>query len=303
MQLLPIQREFEDVYDRIMRREKIPSPTSIHRVAELRPSQLPFCAPSFWIENASKGVFRLMSLPMAYYTSVGTTVHTVMQRYMALSNKFLADWECKVCGKKTTHTHENRCCGQLMEYEELTVAVKFPEGVVSGHIDGVYRATDGHYYIIDYKTTSLSSMAEKLKKPPLAYYEQLRCYAYLLYKQFGIQVAGIMLVFIPRDNPRKRGTWAELIDLDDLVDTIPARISRHLKWHHHVMSLVDRDEALSLAECKPCGDPYCAFCELEDKEDKLDLISRAYTFAKKSDRLPLTNVVEREMKKLQNSSK
>ena len=283
---LPIQREFEAAFDKVFKYEKLYSPQSVGRIVELRPSQLPFCALSFWTVNASQSTHRLMSMSMAYYTSVGTTVHEVLQRYLALTHRFVADWECKICGKKNKFSHENMCCDELMEYHELTVRQERPHGVVSGHIDGVYRDKTGRYWIIDYKTTGLDSVMEKIKDPPIAYRHQVRMYAYLLWLQYGIKVAGVMLVFIPRDKPHRRETWAELVEDEEFTETMPQLLDMFLKRHHYAMRISTLESALKLVNQKPCGDPYCDVCELPLEEKEL-AIRRSFKSGVRNEHLPL----------------
>lgn len=138
-----------------------------------------------------------------YYCSVGTATHTVLQRYMASGGRILGDWKCYRCGATRQACFKKRCkkCGAEMEYEEFSVkAFKH----LSGHLDGVWQAKDGRYYVIDYKTCSVRALAMHKKEGTLPYVKnqvQIMTYCALIEKTLGIKISGWLLIYVARDNP------------------------------------------------------------------------------------------------------
>ena len=107
----------------------------IGRIVSLRCSQLPFCPTSLLLNYLYKGLTSPMDLLGSYYTSVGTAVHEVMQRYLSKSGRFLADYVCHECGTVHHMTTKHECCGFDTHYHEVLIDCM---GIV-GHIDGIFR--------------------------------------------------------------------------------------------------------------------------------------------------------------------
>lgn len=191
---------------------------------------------------------------MHYYVNVGHSVHHTMQRYLSLGGQFLADYQCVVCKKWHRMSHTSICCKKPCDYHELTINYK---GIV-GHIDGVVKI-NGRYYIIDFKTTSVSGAKAKLKKPGAGYVRQITAYAYLIWKQYKIRVAGVMLVFIPRDNPRRPVIWEQ-----DVTDVSMEQTRKALKadrlLHKKTMKAHTVEDFKELLKVY-CGGEYCEACK------------------------------------------
>lgn len=224
------------------------------RLVNLRCSQLPYCPRSVLYKWASSGLMFEMDMMMHYYVNVGHSVHNTMQSYLALSGKFVADYKCRVCKKWHRFSTKSRCCGKPCEYHEVLIDYK---GIV-GHIDAILKVED-RYYIVDFKTTSLSGSKTKQKKPGNGYVRQVLAYAYLLKKQYKIEVAGSMLVFLPRDNPKNAVVWEQAITPKVTEDTRKA-LKHDRQLHKRTM------EAKTLAEFKEllkerCGGEYCDGCK------------------------------------------
>lgn len=219
-----------------------------------------------------------MDLRASFYTSIGTSVHTVLQTYMGLSGKFLANWKCRKCGLTRKVSMQHKCCDQQMLYDEIEISYK---GIV-GHIDAVFRDAKGRYWIIDYKTTSVFSATKKRKEPSVAYVEQVEAYALMLYIEHGIKVEGIVLMFIKRDNPREPVMWSQsLKDLD--FKRIKQRMIRYKKMHREVLAVETLEQALELARHGRCNGPYCKTCKLSvGLKTQLKI-----AYSKAGDRLPL----------------
>lgn len=238
------------------------------RLYNLRCSQLPYCPRSVIFDYGLYGKYRPMDMSMAYYTSVGTTVHTVMQTFLAMTGRFLADYSCGVCGKKYPLSHKHECCDTPTQYDEVTIDVLTKKGKrgIQGHIDGIFKDKSGRYWIVDFKTTTLAGGAKKEKSPGEGYKRQIRAYAVLLRKQYNITVAGVMLVFIPRDNPRKIFIWEQILAEKDFKIALK-ELKADRKLHLRTMDASTVDEVLELAENK-CGSPFCSYCKLGNLEVK-----------------------------------
>lgn len=196
----------------------------------------------------------------AFYTSIGTAVHSTVQKYLAPSGAFLADYYCHECSTLYKFTHKPECCDFPTEYRELEVSYK---GVV-GHIDGIFRTKDGKYWIIDYKTTSLKGVIKKLEDPGKTYQAQIIAYAVLLLLQYKIKVEGVALIFIPRDTPKEPHIWEKPIGEQEI-----AAGRRDLrKWrdeHREIVNMTKVEQALPWIK-KRCDDPWCRPCRKTDAQ-------------------------------------
>jgi hypothetical protein len=219
----------------------------------------------------------VMDMGMAFYVGVGHAVHHVMQSYLSQSGKFLANYKCHECGTVHKLSHTIECCGFPTEYDEIDLDING----IQGHIDAVFQDANGDYWILDFKTTSLAASKDKAKRPPSGYTRQVRAYAYLLYKQHKIKVKGLMLVFIPRDNPREPTVWEYRIRSDEKFLDFKRELLDDKRLHRKTML------ASTIEEMKPlllnnCGGEYCNACKMPLKE-KLALMMKYI----KQDKFPI----------------
>jgi hypothetical protein len=247
-ELAVVYREAQDLF--------LTSRKDVGRLKSLRPSQLPFCPVRFFINHATQGLVQTQDMNSAFYTEVGTAVHSVVQKYLAHSGRFLANWECKQCHKRYTLTMQHECCDFPMVYHEVELDFK---GVV-GHIDAIFKDKKGRYWIVDFKTTSVKGAAYKLKSPGVSYVEQVETYALMIGLQYNIKIHGVVLIFIKRDNPAEPVIWqTELNDKD--YARIKARTIKYKRQHKQVMSVSTLAEARALAKAGKCVDPWCDVCK------------------------------------------
>lgn len=253
-----------------------------HRLYNLRCSQLPYCPRSVLANYGTRGLHQPVDLSMAYYTSVGTTVHTVMQTYLPQLGNFLADYECKECGKKYPLSHVHECCGMPTQYEEVTIDIGTVNGKngIQGHIDGIFKDSKGNYFILDFKTCTSYGGPQKERNPGENYMRQVKAYAVLLKKQYKIRVKGVMLVFIPRDNPRKVYVWEKELSDQDFVEA-KKELLRDRTLHRKTMVASTIEELMELAKTN-CGSDYCKYCKLKPMEMK-----KIFTRILKRDVLPI----------------
>lgn len=253
------------------------------RIKFLRPSQLPFCAAGFYINHAQLGMVSTMDFMGEFYTKVGTAVHEVMQKFLSPSGKFLADWHCRICGRKRKTSTRSECCDFTMDYHELLIDYK---GVV-GHIDAVFKDKKGRYWILDFKTCSVSGAPYKQKRPGAAYIEQVETYAYMLWKQYGIRVEGVMLMFIPRDNPTSPTVWVDVLDKLDFK-RVGKRIKTYKRMHRDALRAETLKDALALADYGKCKNEWCRVCKSPDSLKTQ--LKRAYKRGKAKGHLPLSTL-------------
>lgn len=254
------------------------------RMRYLRPSALPFCPVNFFVKNAEQGPLRIMHMEMAFYVKIGTVVHSVVQNYLARSGKFLATWKCKVCGNLRKVSMDNMCCDTPMQYREVLIKYK---GVV-GHIDAIYLDANGDYWILDYKTTSVSMAKKKASNPGVSYQEQIEAYALMLKLQYGIKVKGVLLMFIKRDSPREPVFFGRVLDKLDFPK-IAKRINAYKKLHKEVLRIETLDQALAMHEkYGKCKNPMCDTCG--SWRSAKDAVERAFNRGKRMGYLPLIDV-------------
>jgi len=231
------------------------------RLHQLRCSQLPYCPVSTVLNYGQRGLFQVMDLGMAYYVGVGHAVHNVMQRYLSQSGNFLADYHCAECGKKYPLSHTIECCEFPTKYDEVSLLYKG----VGGHIDGIFKDSQGQYWIVDFKTCSVEGAMEKSRRPPAGYMYQVRAYALLLLRQYGLRVAGVMLIFIPRDNPRAPTIWEERFTDRDF-DAAGAMLKQELAKHRLAMQAETFDDLKNLIKNYRCVNEYCRYCRRPTSE-------------------------------------
>ena len=177
---------------------------------KLRASGFPYCGLRHAFEKMRlriKNEAPTSDFGKPYYCGNGTTTHELLQRYVGSTGDIIGHWNCrnKKCGGRRELTKYRPCpkCRGEMEYEELTVkAYRF----VSGHVDGVWRAPDGKYFVIDYKTSSTYAISKQRTYktfPYLANKAQIKAYCMLVELCFGIKISGWLLVYVARDDPKK----------------------------------------------------------------------------------------------------
>lgn len=252
--------EFLAMFNRSMSDSLFVFKSDPSRLYNLRCSQMPYCPRSVVLNYATRGMYQAMDMRMAYYVGVGHAVHDVMQRYLAQSGTLLADYECRECRKKYPLSHKWECCDTPTRYEEVTINYKG----IQGHIDAIFKDKQGRYWIVDFKTCSISGAPGKKRDPGQNYKRQVRAYAFLLWKQYGIKVAGVMLVFLPRDTPWQPTIW-ELLMTERMYEEAKIELIADRKLHRKTMEAQSLDDMRAIFKTT-CGGPYCEACKLEAKE-------------------------------------
>lgn len=179
-----------------------------HRPPELRPSSMPFCS-VILLRDLILQKEQKTSMKSDFYMSIGTVLHSVLQKWIPRQGRGLGDWVCvketvrgkkKVkCGKRKKLTIDNICeCGEIMTYEEIEVSYKG----ITGHIDYVISHPHGRKQIIDFKTSSLEKIRNKDIDGLVSYKYmiQILTYTYIVQELYGWKMMGSSLLFIARDS-------------------------------------------------------------------------------------------------------
>lgn len=285
-----IKKEVAGVYQTAMREYTRTEKTSPGRVLSLRPSQMPFCPTNFFMENANHGLHRTLDFAGAYYTSVGTVVHSIMQEFLAKSGRFLADYYCAECDTWHRMSYQHECCGFPTRYEEIAIDYKG----IHGHIDAVFRDDKGRLWILDFKTCSTDAAPKKEEDPGVVYLEQIETYAVLLELQYGLKIAGIMDAFIIRDDPKKTPAIYAQELTDEKRAEVKKRLGGYKRMHREALDAQTWEDVLALAEYEKCTNPHCDACKMPD-QDLMRSLRNAFERGLAANRLPIRKYVEREI--------
>jgi PD-(D/E)XK nuclease superfamily len=247
------------------------------RLFNLRCSQIPYCPHNTLLQFGAYGMNEATEMMSAYYFAVGHAVHKVFQDYLMHSGRFIADYECKECGKKYPLSQTYECCGFPTSYEEVEISYK---GIV-GHIDGIFVDSQGRVWIVDYKTCTLENSSQKAQKPSQGYSLQVRAYAYLLWKQYNIKVVGCMLVYLPRDNPQKPKIWEIAMD-ERQFELARKELMLNRELHRKTLKCSSEEEYEDLLSYR-CGGEYCRYCHKSNKQ-----LSGLFSKFLKADKYPIS---------------
>ena len=255
--------EFKRLYAGAWDNVTVVSKRDPKRLLNLRCSQLPFCPLEFFFNTSRSPRFQQSSMASMYYTSVGTTVHTVMQTaLMQHSDKIIGNWTCLECGLVKKFTTQPRCCGFPMQYEELDIDYKG----IQGHVDTLFltnkpkKIKNGKFWVVDYKTCSMNNKDAKMKNPGDAYKEQILSYVVLLTKQYNIHIEGAMLVFIPRDNPKEPSVWSHKVTDADFKGQVK-KLKKYRMAHKAILNASKFKDLLRIYdEFGMCQKQDCPVC-------------------------------------------
>lgn len=172
----------------------------------LRVSGLPYCGLQHIYRRMVQAPAR-QGFSSNYYLSVGTDAHTAIQEALGRRHRMLGNWLCTspFCECKVTLSTYTDCpvCGSAMSYEEIEVDVsdKYPM-LLPCHLDGIYIANDGTYWVVDYKTTTASIIKSKNSKLPYSQnVAQISAYCALVHYKYNIPIKGWILYYVSRDKP------------------------------------------------------------------------------------------------------
>lgn len=299
---LKVKSELQKLHSDALKNTVFFRDRDLSRLQTIRASQLPFCPLEFVLATGMGGKRQPYSFYTAFFTSVGTTVHEVFQQFHGKSAQFVADWECPVCKNWKRLSHDNVCCGVDSIHHELIIKHKW----VVGHVDNVFRDENGDYWVVDYKTTSTARVSTVVQSPPQEYREQVEAYAFALKEQYGLNIKGIILIFIVRDNPTVPHIWAE--ELTPKQHEITGRrLQRYSELHKVAYSASSLDDLKALWKARMCKPhevdekaPGCLFrrgCQDGDPTEAKAWFKRGIA----NKYIPIKPMVERELAKSKSS--
>ena len=180
---------------------KLEAPST--RKKEFRCSSLPFCPiRSAFLETSKE------SFSKSFYVEIGTAVHKVVQfwlsRGMAADDMF-GCWKApdgRISEPMLRPEAVKALNDNNLEYEEVTIKWKR----LSGHVDLITHIGGGAYVVWDFKTTDLGGKRQhagwkrNFRTSP-NYFIQIRSYAALLRRLFGINIVAWGLIIVDRDRP------------------------------------------------------------------------------------------------------
>jgi len=245
------------------------------RLATIRASALPFCPRDFLVRAA----YPTSDLDAfgAFFTSVGTTVHTWVQDIAGLTGMVLGDWRNRKTGKWRRFSLPPKKNPQDWEYHELEASVL---GAI-GHCDGVFCTNKSlakkankkkspakrlaafvslkvPLVVIDYKTCTTSAISSKIKQSSDSYILQLLFYC-LHFHELGLNVQGYGNFYIPRDNPRKWGMNVLPWDAKKRK-YITKKVTKWVAIHRKALNATTWREFNKLYNLGGCTNEYCRVC-------------------------------------------
>ena len=232
------------------------------RVLDVHPSQIPICPLSFILSNPTE------SKPEKYMGDAilrtGTTVHSVVQKFLGLNKYAFGDYVCKNCGEIFHLRGAGKCpnCKLDLTYTEVGIDYK---GFV-GHVDFMIKVDD-EIWLVDFKTSGFKAIANKVKETPLEYDLQTLAYCLLLRLQYGLKIKGRAICYISRDNPNSM----QLGGIDLIEKKHLKSISKILKGQRELLQFLldckSYKEFMSDIGIQRCSNKYCKYCGKTDYSD------------------------------------
>jgi hypothetical protein len=226
---------------------------------KLRVSGFPYCG----LRHLYKRLIQpteYTSMGSDYYLGVGIATHSSIQHALGYGRQMYGNWKCVQPGCQGARIFSNisKCpaCSSIMVYKEFFLDLRstFPNLAVC-LLDGIFRDSKGHYYVVDYKTTNSKTAklpAESTYLPYLANIAQVRAYCALIELRFNIEIRGWLLHYVARDKPTHiYKTFGDIISTK-AKKRILAKIKTYDKHYGMVMNCTDFSTVRTLIEEKPC---------------------------------------------------
>lgn len=274
------------------------------RVNSLRVSTFPFCSTK-WLLNLPMALagHREESFMDTFYTGMGTHIHTHVQHVLDSSPFVIRDWKCAKCGYRHTFClHPRKCkgCGSTQAYfhpmeHEIRV------GCVVGHIDDAFLTSNG-IDIIDYKTTSQSSLQGNTSLPHPENVYQIEAYCAIKRRQ-GYDIKSWTLAYITRESAKRKYVTARQYyghSLEDEYPRILKRLKGYVRDYKQVAGMTSVEEVHDvlarrrLSEKKKDPEHLCGFCNFRQlcPSTKKVTATAIRVFSKVKNRLPIYPIVQ-----------
>lgn len=211
-----------------------------------------FCQVAFmipYIENALEGEY----FTKDFYCEIGTAVHSSLQKWFGFKKHLYGLWKCIKCNKIIKEgfgpvIHHNKLC----IYEEYDLKWKD----LTGHCDGII-IVDKKCYILEFKTTSLRGLKERIENnEPYDYHaNQVNMYVLMGQKlKLPYPLVGAVIVYIARDNPKKYAAFLkEGVNFENVREVLS-----QYKKSTEMLSSGNFENVIR--KCKKFNDaPFCAY--------------------------------------------
>jgi hypothetical protein len=167
---------------------------------EFRPSKLPYCPVVALAES------KIVETRWGedFFFNSGHAAHALYQRWLPLipfGEYIWGNWQCEACNTEIKHSYKVNCpnCGNPhVLYTELELSLEYNNVVMLAHTDLVYWPPKLLPRIYDIKTCRENRLDGK-GLPFNKHLHQIFTYSYLFEKHLGVQVAGIVLAYSPRE--------------------------------------------------------------------------------------------------------
>jgi hypothetical protein len=173
-------------------------------INELHPSSFPFCAlrNAYEFASGTKRQQRWLDMRSDFFFSVGTTVHTILQRWLFRAGVIHGHLQCNDCSHQTKKLVVKSTCPKCGSKNTLYVEPGGRHGKnVVWHSDTLFQDSNGEYWVVDYKTTSVRDIQTAHALPIQSNIHQIEKYAVLYEAKYSVNVVGCLLVYVARDNP------------------------------------------------------------------------------------------------------
>ncbi len=162
-----------------------------------------FC-PTFLAFTIVLGAPVIKTLREDFYTSIGTVIHSIVQRWWPLYGKR----KCTKCGKEYEGWGPVFCCGLPAEYKEYKLEYKG----LSGRCDGIMKLLFD-LFLLEIKSSDKEKM-KKMKAPKTEHVIQANIYAVMvnicLRKKLPGPIKGHIIIYFDRANYRNYKAFVNL---------------------------------------------------------------------------------------------
>ena len=301
---LYLQQKVENVLHFAMQEGKLVSKVDPKRLTSLRVSSFPFCGLRWFLDLPRASSKRSTSdFAKAYFTTVGTCYHTLIQAVLAelhtqdaLNTYVVADWLCLGCKKRFFTQRKPLKCSKCGSTDLASAEVEIQDGPIMGHVDLIIGVEEGNnpplWVVCDFKTSSIKRLTSG-NHTSADNKHQLRAYIRLLQKR-GLPVSSLgFLIYIAQDNPFS----PKLVPVKMSPKRTDANLSFFKEQYHQASTVNSLREVRELVACRPCHEsflPQYAGCRwgstCAGKDNSSTMVKEAsVVFGRLREKLPIHN--------------
>ena len=239
--------------------------TEKSRLLDVHPSQIPIC-PSSFILDFDPDCVRPTKMISDCILKQGSVIHSVVQKYLSSDSRLYGCWACPQCGQyfpELSTNHDCPDCGCSLTYSEIPINYKG----FAGHVDCVVKLKD-EYWLVDFKTSSYSSIDSKIKSTPENYDMQTLAYCLLLRLQYGIKIKGRAICYINRDNPSYFKIGGTRLVTDKDLKKTQQLLKSQRELLNFLLDCKSYKEFMANVGIQHCSNPYCKVCGNDDSSIK-----------------------------------